>query len=656
MNNEQNSILTEKKHRASSSTIHSMSGWKGTGFVDNRPETNIQTKLINNIQNRHEEKYSNINWGPSLLQTLVYTQGDDPYTEPRLRHHLPYKTQSVTQYKLENTSFDTDEDIAHDNDSNYINDYCAIKFLVDSYNSHDQEENYPVIKCLRILDNLECKIRDCIKKMEGNDSVDIIRRKRQLESIPIERERIWLTERRTKVNEILAGPDVLIEEGKIWEIEDEGSWKASSIVLGKEKIESISISGKEESYMILDIKTTAGIRKGRAMIDQLALKAKFTNDGSKLYPHDIPVVEDVMQTDLGDCYLQAALASLASQDPIYIMEQLIYEMKDHIIVRLFDKSNKANFIKVERSIPQTTEGKNLYNNGALWVKMVQKAYASSGLVYHLFDFNQKGSISMKDIEGGVSSYVMRLLTGREWEEIKNDNPDGEQNYPWGEECFNALDYFDLSTEEEEEKKDESDYKFDLLNEIFNKDKIQIQEWAEFVCDHDITPIRSFKQIQDFDIYFSQKTNLSPEVKGKIMNWVTSSGLFYGKCGSGIYAKWQIEMFYHVDKALRAKKLVTVGSKREPPAANSSGTGQSGELTYKGLGFPHAYTILDVRANKTKDPENEQTGNIYWIKLRNPWGFYGRSYDANWEPIEINKGIFWVELSDISKNFDDIDIA
>ncbi|AFZ23558.1 hypothetical protein Cylst_1265 [Cylindrospermum stagnale PCC 7417] len=141
-----------------------------------------------------------------------------------------------------------------------------------------------------------------------------------------------------------------------------------------------------------------------------------------LFPPDPkwkPSPDDVRQLGIGDCYLGAALASIAAQKPEYIKE-IVREDKDgNVTVRLY-KVNRQDYqhpkftpqyIKVEKSIPQDEFGIDLYSNGALWVRMIQKAYAAGGFTGTPRVFPLQ-PLNYLNIDSGFSSYAFEALLGK----------------------------------------------------------------------------------------------------------------------------------------------------------------------------------------------------------------------------------------------------
>ena len=77
----------------------------------------------------------------------------------------------------------------------------------------------------------------------------------------------------------------------------------------------------------------------------------------------------------------------------------------------------------------------------------------------------------------------------------------------------------------------------------------------------------------------------------------------------------------------------------------------------GLASAHAYTVLDYDPRREEYPPGQQIK----IKLRNPWGHYGRKYEEVLGKVKGvadsgGKGIFWIDLADLVAYFDDLAIS
>lgn len=105
-----------------------------------------------------------------------------------------------------------------------------------------------------------------------------------------------------------------------------------------------------------------------------------------------PNIKDVAQGDLGDCYLLAGLLSVVDQNAEEIMN-IMKDNGDGTVTVCFkreetDASGKTSFtpcyVTVRKTVPVLKANRlDAFSSGALWVKMIEKAYAASGL--HIID-------------------------------------------------------------------------------------------------------------------------------------------------------------------------------------------------------------------------------------------------------------------------------
>ena len=98
-----------------------------------------------------------------------------------------------------------------------------------------------------------------------------------------------------------------------------------------------------------------------------------------LFPPGSPNDADIKQTGLGDCYLQAVLIEIALRDPAHL-RAIMTPHGDVVSVRLHHQATaQAAFtpeeVTVQASLPTSATGAALYNAGAIWARLMQKAFA-----------------------------------------------------------------------------------------------------------------------------------------------------------------------------------------------------------------------------------------------------------------------------------------
>lgn len=100
-----------------------------------------------------------------------------------------------------------------------------------------------------------------------------------------------------------------------------------------------------------------------------------------LFTHD-PCPEDLCQGCLGNCYMLSMLSSIAAQDPQFIKDAMC-DNGDNVTVRFFNGSGEPVYVTVDKSVPglRTENGyyNQIYARGPLWVQLMEKAYAASGI-------------------------------------------------------------------------------------------------------------------------------------------------------------------------------------------------------------------------------------------------------------------------------------
>lgn len=139
-----------------------------------------------------------------------------------------------------------------------------------------------------------------------------------------------------------------------------------------------------------------------------------------LFPHE-PSPDDVIQGDIGDCWLVSTLSAICTNNPQAIRDMIRDNKNGTVTVRLYEEKDNSyipHYVTVEKTVPKRVtkkadglEGsKTVANNGSLWVQMIEKAYAASGIHKGKFNAENK-TMNMENITGGDSSRAMNALFG-----------------------------------------------------------------------------------------------------------------------------------------------------------------------------------------------------------------------------------------------------
>ena len=151
-----------------------------------------------------------------------------------------------------------------------------------------------------------------------------------------------------------------------------------------------------------------------------------------LFAHD-PVLKDIKQGAMGDCYFMSALASLVVRDPGAIKRMMKDNGDGTVTVRFFKKNEKSEYgekadslpgicVTVSKTIPERVDQDSKrrgdsYSKGALWVKMMEKAYAAirDSDTGDVRIKKKSEKIEYENLRSGVFEEAIRHLTGEDVE-------------------------------------------------------------------------------------------------------------------------------------------------------------------------------------------------------------------------------------------------
>lgn len=161
-----------------------------------------------------------------------------------------------------------------------------------------------------------------------------------------------------------------------------------------------------DEKIILGDKREPGKAAGREYQDRTSIP---------LFTHR-PNIKDVAQGGLGDCYLLAGLISVVDQNAEEIMN-IMKDNGDGTVTVCFKREENVGigsdirmvytpcYVTVRKTVPVLKkDGSDAFSQGALWVKMIEKAYAASGL--HIID-----GINAENVRNGIRPVSYRQLQG-----------------------------------------------------------------------------------------------------------------------------------------------------------------------------------------------------------------------------------------------------
>lgn len=353
----------------------------------------------------------------------------------------------------------------------------------------------------------------------------------------------------------------------------------------------------------------------------------------KLFSHP-PTPSDVIQGQLGDCYLVSALNSILScpAGPEAVekcfLDRSSGVLSGDVVMRLYDTSNNPQYFAITKSVVT-----GLGAQHTIWVKLFEKGYAAMflGGSYAALETASGGS-------HGKGSDVYRAVLGPNAELFdctKNDDT-----------------FIQLMGRRERER---------VKNEVFGGEEDLVSKWwswypARSGIWSETIKNSSVYRLEDFERFLAKVGDMPEGVREQIMYWLNTKSPLPGRRGTGLYTDAQRAVYMNVRSALLQKKPVSAGTNQSvAPAHKIIGEGLAGEgKAMSGLVGSHAYSILDAK----QDEEG-----LLWLQLENPWKNWGVKYERGVYADGPKKGRpflkpradpaagqFWLELCDFTKHF------
>ncbi|TCP59310.1 calpain family cysteine protease [Tumebacillus sp. BK434] len=351
-----------------------------------------------------------------------------------------------------------------------------------------------------------------------------------------------------------------------------------------------------------------------------------------LFPHP-PKPEDVKQGYIGDCYLLAAVLGLVNKSPQLITDMMRDNGNGTVTVKLYDVESKngaktftAREITLEKSVVRRNKGadkRDEHAQGSLWVQMLEKAYAAAGYYGTSEERVPLKENTVEQIAGGFAWIAYEHLTGHAGttRTVQTYDDIAKQGallmYGPFLKTLNATQQIEVM-------------KPDLMTGIEKLHKDQNHVYPE--------------EIEAFLI----KSGVSKPTAKLFRTYIEGSGHYSGKRGTGKYSQTQLDTYNSIKHGVDNGHPMAISSNEKiaSPKKGIFSKGHSGgEEVAKGLVGRHAYAVLGYRDN----------GGVKEIKLRNPWGRYGRKYNKAFftgklESKEMENGEFWLDLTDLTKRF------
>jgi len=143
-----------------------------------------------------------------------------------------------------------------------------------------------------------------------------------------------------------------------------------------------------------------------------------------LFPNGSPSPQDIDQHDVGDCFFDATLGSLAAQDPDFVKKMVHDNGDGTYTVHLFTPEGAPVDVTVNNQVPLASDGSLAGvggpNNQANWASIIEKAFAKYNDVFHITgNVAHSGYAALND--GGSSNDFYEALTGATARSIANSS-------------------------------------------------------------------------------------------------------------------------------------------------------------------------------------------------------------------------------------------
>ena len=396
-----------------------------------------------------------------------------------------------------------------------------------------------------------------------------------------------------------------------------------------------------------------------------------------------PVLADINQNQMGDCWFLAALAAILHVGGPLAIGLMIFGYRSTCLVRLYDHIGRPLYLRLDKSVLEVPGQATFHSTGGLWTMMLEKAMTA-------FVKSKKGDVdshrifapekaSYEELSGGMSSDAFSILLGVEadYEAI------GQVPYH----------YDDLSDDFTKLRKilRGDDIDFHSVHQIFGKVPnapggyaLYHVLWSQWVQQANLyfpwinalgtkTGLGGVYRYDDLEKYLRDEAKKPvnaqqwihlgknevalDDVMTAILSWARERKILAEKRGTGHYNDAQLGLYERIRSHLARCSPLCLGTEKVvgTPAPTP---GSSGEPVSKGLAGGHAYAILDTY-------HDQQTG-VRYLKVFNPWGRIGRGYVFAPQKIHMipnptgageamghtayttDSAVFWMPLADVTK--------
>jgi hypothetical protein len=368
---------------------------------------------------------------------------------------------------------------------------------------------------------------------------------------------------------------------------------------------------------------------------------------------------DVAQGNIGDCFLLSGINSVLSMpDGPKIIESIMKDNKDGTVTVRFFRSDAFEYVRIKKSLVHAYSDKFLgvrygtekvlHSMGANWVSLLEKAFLLT------FRAGRGGTPGYNKLESGSGGDAVAAIVGRGRPEHVIGAGTSERD--------RGMDlYFSLvqNVSKHERFPPDPEVLDRMRAAIFGdgpESQVCMQQWKDWNNPDHRDRLLAADTSRTYDVWEEQTKpaleGLDKPTADCILIYVRNLG-WRGEVGSAQYTKPQLDLFMKIQRLLAVRRPVTAGTKDTIPGQITGRGSSAGEPKVAGLAGRHSYAVMEAEL---------MPDGLRWLKLRNPWGHYGRGYTMQGQGVRRRLTAkelpdapeFWIELSDFSLNFNTIE--
>ncbi len=465
--------------------------------------------------------------------------------------------------------------------------------------------------------------------------------------------------------------------------------KAYNTLMEKMQEASVKSTGQAKSYIMMLQSLLVGDSNGSLKVpehceqircrDRDIQKSKLTGinvwDDRKdrpLFLHG-PCIKDLKQGELGDCYLLAGLGAIVSVSPELIRQNMRDNGDGTVTVRFFrnmkeDGTDEPLYVTVKKTVPKNIlTGKDENSRGCLWVQMIEKAYAVSGLHINKNSIKgRKSPIGYSAIEAGKMRHFVGHFMGSA-ETAGYNILDNKKTVQYGVEAAKLLNAIPIKK-----------VLYNQVNKPMNRIVLEkyLMVLAEVAAEEGVSfsSIKNPEKLKEsLQKYSRIIKNRADNLKGKESQASGAMKMYFASklnetdlrqvvdalC-EGIdqkvapadetvefYSQLELSAYNTITKALDNHEFVSIGTNK----LGYIKFGKNDVTEFSGVQGGHAYTVL--RTEKIK-----VAGRVRrYLVLFNPWAENGIGYKVDehnnikrHKTSKKDEGILYMELRDAVVNY------